>query len=37
MTAGSCGTHGGFPDDLRETALHLLERLRVALDRMVAT
>ncbi|BBG03121.1 MULTISPECIES: hypothetical protein [Pseudonocardia] len=32
MTAGSCGAHSGFPDDLRETALHLLDRLRGALE-----
>lgn len=31
-TDGSCGAHAGIPDDLRGTALHLLERLRVAVE-----
>ncbi|MFP5070332.1 hypothetical protein ACLFMI_11770 [Pseudonocardia nantongensis] len=31
-TDGSCGAHAGISDDLRGTALHLLERLRVAVE-----
>ncbi|MEV1293823.1 hypothetical protein [Pseudonocardia sp. NPDC049635] len=35
MTAGCCGA-AGIPDDLRETALHLLERLRGAIEPLAA-
>lgn len=31
---GACGAHAGIPDDLRGTALHLLERLRAATEKL---
>lgn len=32
MTGPSCGAHAGIPDDLRATAVQLLERLRAAVE-----
>lgn len=32
MTDRSCGSHAGIPDDLRATALQLLERVRAVVE-----
>lgn len=36
MSDRSCGTHAGIPDDLRVTALQLLERVRAVVEPLAA-